>query len=81
MTAAAPTQFKAVLDQDELAKVVKPGSPYIEMSFSDVFSIVDKDPKFGGIMINSASDSSYVMPRELFDRVRPVMNSATAGKP
>ena len=56
--------------QDEFSKAFPKGGPFAEMSFTDVFTIIERDSQFGGINLNSASDSMYPIPRELFDRVK-----------
>lgn len=56
--------------QDEFSKAFPNRGPFAEMAFADVFTIIERDSQFGGINLNSASDSMYPIPREFFDRVK-----------
>lgn len=53
----------------EFSKAFPDGSAYAEMSFQDVFNIANTNRQFAGLCLNSASDLSYPIPRELFDFV------------
>src|SRR5690606_23322483 len=55
------------------AKAFPRGGKYAEMSFVDVFELVEKDEQFGGIFINANSDK-YPIPREMMPHVRSVLD-------
>ena len=59
----------AYTSEAQFSKAFPQGGPFAEMSFPDVFKIIESDPKFAGIYLNSASDTFYPIPRELFDHV------------
>jgi hypothetical protein len=52
------------------------GSPYAELEFKDFFQIIEQNEKFAGIFLNSSSDSSYPIPRELFEKVKEILQGA-----
>ncbi len=59
----------AYTSRAEFSKAFPDGGPFTELSFSDLFAIAEKDQKFAGIFLNSASDSYFPIPRELFGDV------------
>lgn len=66
----------AYTSRAEFDKAFPNGGPFAEMAFSDVFGIVDADNRFAGLHLNSASDSQYPIPRELFARMRPLLKQS-----
>jgi hypothetical protein len=63
----------AYTTQAELLRSFPQGSPYTELDFKDFFQITERDGKFAGIFLNSGSDASYPIPREVFDKVKEVL--------
>jgi hypothetical protein len=63
----------AYTSRAEFSKAFPDGGPYAEMSFPDLFEIVERDQQFAGIFLNSASDASLPISRELFGDVRRVL--------
>jgi hypothetical protein len=59
--------------RDEFSNAFPRGGPFAEMTFADVFTIIERDSRFGGIYVNSASDPAYLIPREIFDRVKAIL--------
>src|SRR3954466_12767848 len=55
----------AYTTQAELLRAFPQGSPYAELDFKDFFQIIERDPRFAGIFLNSRSDASYPIPREV----------------
>lgn len=49
-------------DEEELLKVLPPGTQFVEMGFGDIFHIAKSERKFGGLFINSG----FPLPKELF---------------
>jgi hypothetical protein len=62
-------------DESELLAAVPNRSPFVKMRFADLFRIVEKDSRFGGISINHAPEYNYLIPREVFDTVRMVLQA------
>jgi hypothetical protein len=60
----------AYTSRTEFSKAFPEGGPFAEMSFPDLFAMVDKDRQFRGIFLDSVSDTSLPIPRELFSHVR-----------
>jgi len=60
----------AYTSRAEFSKAFPDGGPFAEMSFPDLFEIVDKDQQFAGLVLNSTSDAMCPIPRELFGYVR-----------
>ena len=56
----------AYTSETNLSSAFPNGSPFVEMSFANLFKIVEPDQKFAGIYLNSSSDTFYPIPRELF---------------
>ena len=50
------------------------GGNYVSMKFSDLYEIVIAN-NFGGIFVNSASKSSYPMPKEMFDEIGKIIRA------
>lgn len=50
-------------------------SPYVKMRFGDIFGIVEKDSRFGGIFINHSDKYYYLIPRDVFGTVRGALDS------
>jgi SseB protein N-terminal domain len=69
----------AYTSQEEFSKAFPQGGPFAEMKFADVFTIIERDSRFGGIYLNSASDAMYPIPRELFNRVKPIVGREREG--
>lgn len=65
--------------QNELIETFGEGTPYIELSFRDFFEIAVLETLFAGIFINSGSEDSYPIPRELFDDVRNALDETGGG--
>ena len=63
----------AYTSEEMLLKAFTQGSPYVKLSFVDFFGIIDRDSEFAGIFLNSGSDASYPIPRELFKDVKLVL--------
>ncbi|PQO27128.1 SseB family protein [Blastopirellula marina] len=60
----------AYTSREEFSQAFPEGGAYAELAFADLFSIIEPNPQFAGIYLNSASDSSYPIPREIFERVK-----------
>lgn len=60
----------AYTNQEEFSQAFPEGGAYAELAFADLFSIIEANPLFAGIYLNSATDSSYPIPREIFERVK-----------
>ena len=69
----------AYTTQTELLRTFPQGSPYTELDFKDFLQIIEQDAKFAGIFLNSGSDSSYPIPRELFEDVKKVLRRPADG--
>jgi hypothetical protein len=54
----------------ELNAAYPGGTTYAAMSFDNAFRMIADNPQFGGIFINHTSSKKYLIPRELFGRVR-----------
>lgn len=59
----------------ELNKAIKQGGTYAEMQFSQLFSILEANQHLRGLYINSASESFFPIPRELFPRMKTIMTN------
>ncbi len=57
----------------ELSKAFPNGASYVELTFPVFFGIIEANPQFRGIYLNSASDSLYPIPRELFQAVKALL--------
>jgi hypothetical protein len=60
----------AYTSSSELSKAFPSGTSYAEMTFDVFFKIVESNSQFRGIYLNSASDSFYPIPRELFHSIK-----------
>ncbi|HUE73842.1 MAG TPA: SseB family protein [Pirellulaceae bacterium] len=69
----------AYTSRAEFHKAFPQGGAFAEMSFPDLFKIVESEQQFAGIYLNSASDASYPIPRELFDQVRNALADRSDG--
>jgi hypothetical protein len=69
----------AYTSQAEFHKAFPQGGAFAEMSFPEVFKIVEREQQFAGIYLNSASDTGYPIPRELFDQVRNALADLSDG--
>jgi len=69
----------AYTTEAELLRTFPQGSPYAELEFRDFFQIIERDGKFAGIFLNSGSDSSYPIPRELFEKVKEILRRPADG--
>jgi hypothetical protein len=67
----------AYTTQSELLRTFPQGTPYAELAFKDFFGIIERDGKFAGIFLNSGSDASYAMPRELFEKLKEVLRQGS----
>lgn len=56
--------------ESELSKAFPSGTGYASMEFSELFKIIEPATQFRGIYINSASNSFYPIPRELFESIK-----------
>jgi hypothetical protein len=63
----------AYTSEAEFLKALPPGSAFAELRFPDLFDIVNRDARFAGIFLNSASDISYPIPREVFLEVKQAL--------
>ncbi len=63
----------AYTSRAEFSKAFPDGGPFAEMSFPDLFELVDKDQQFAGLVLNSTSDAMCPIPRELFGHVRQAL--------
>jgi hypothetical protein len=68
----------AYTDEPELLAAFPDGCPFVAMQFRDAFTIVERDPRFGGIFINHTDKYQYLIPREVFDQVNVAL-AATIG--
>lgn len=70
----------AYTNLQELNKALKQGGAYAEMQFSQLFSILEANQHLRGLYVNSASESFFPIPRELFPRMKTIMaNPALQG--
>ena len=69
----------AYTSRAEFTKAFPEGGAFAEMSFPDIFKIVETDQQFAGIYLNSASDARFLIPRELFDHVRRALPRSSNG--
>lgn len=63
----------AYTDESELHAAFPDGSPFVAMQFRDAFTIVEREPKFGGMFINRTDKYTYLIPRDVFDRVKATL--------
>jgi hypothetical protein len=63
----------AYTTQAELLRTFPQGSPYAELEFKNFFQIIERDGKFAGIFLNSGSDASYSISREVFEKVKELL--------
>jgi hypothetical protein len=68
----------AYTTQAELLRSFPQGSPYVELAFRDFFDHIERDARFAGIFLNSGSDSSYPIPREVFEAVKGIVRRPAA---
>jgi SseB protein N-terminal domain len=66
----------AYTDEPELLAAFPDGCPFVAMQFRDVFKIVERDARFGGIFINPTDNYKYPIPREAFDHVHAALAAA-----
>lgn len=66
--------------QAELSRAFPQGSPYVELDFGDFLGIIDGDARFAGIFLDSGSDASYPIPREVFEKAREVLRQSGDGR-
>jgi hypothetical protein len=66
----------AYTSKSELTKAFPKGSQYAEMTFPSFFKIIEPNPQFGGIYLNSASDTRYPLPRQVFNSIKAQMPHA-----
>jgi hypothetical protein len=69
----------AYTTQAELLRTFPHGTPYAELEFKDFFQIIERDGNFAGILLNSGSDDSYPIPREVFEKVKEVLRGPADG--
>lgn len=70
------TWVYAYTNQAELSRVFPQGGRFAELSFKDFFAAIERDLRFAGIFINSGSDASCPIPRELFGKVRKALSQS-----
>jgi hypothetical protein len=63
----------AYTNQAEFSRAFPQGGPFYELSFADFFGVVERDAQFAGIFLNSGSDASYPIPREVFGKAKEAM--------
>jgi hypothetical protein len=63
----------------EFDRAFPQGGAFAEINFQDLFKIVETDQQFAGLNLNSASDTSYPIPRELFGKVRHALREMSGG--
>jgi hypothetical protein len=61
-------------DQAELVRALAPGSAYGAMSFGEAFKMISASGVVRGILINSASDSPYLISSEDFPEVERMLD-------
>jgi len=66
----------AYTSRAEFDKAFPRGGPFAEMSFPDFFKVIELNGRFAGINLNSASDTSCPIPKELFERVKRILKEA-----
>jgi hypothetical protein len=64
----------AYTSRAEFSKAFPEGGLFAEISFPDLFGIVEKDQECGGLFLNSVSNASMPIPRELFGYVRQALS-------
>jgi hypothetical protein len=64
----------AYTNMDDFLRTFGPGTPYVELKFADFFKIIDGDTRFAGMVLNSGSDAMYMVPREVFARVKDTIH-------
>lgn len=63
----------AFTDEDEFARMFPDGGQFGQFNFRELLHMVDADEHFSGIFLNSRSESSYVIPRELFEPFQAIL--------
>ena len=63
----------AYTSPEEFERAFPQGQPSTELSFRHFFGMIEGDAGFAGIRLNPGSDASYVIPRELFEKVKELL--------
>ena len=69
----------AYTTQAEFERLIPSATPFIELGVTHFFEIVERDNRFRGIFVNAGSESSYPIPRELFDDVKNALGETDGG--
>jgi len=60
-------------NRHEFSRAFPAGGGYADLSFESFLEIIERDGKFRGIVLNAGSDTSYHIPRELFEAVKQAL--------
>lgn len=60
-------------DEEEFSRAFPKGGQFAEMAFTDLFHTVEPEDRFGGLYLNSASETKYPVPREMFPYLKKVI--------
>jgi hypothetical protein len=63
----------AYTNRQEFSRVFPARGGFAEMSFKSFFDMIEPDGQIRGIVLNSGSDTSFYIPRELFETVKQVL--------
>jgi hypothetical protein len=53
-------------DEEEFSTAFPKGGQFADMKFSDLFETIEPEQRFGGVFLNSKTDTQYPIPREMF---------------
>lgn len=61
-------------DEEEFSKAFPQGGQFADMTFVDLFQTIEPETRFGGIFLNSKSETMYPVPREMFDYIKKIID-------
>jgi hypothetical protein len=64
-------------DEEEFSKAFPSGGQSAEMAFADLLRTIEPESRFGGIFLNSKSETKYPVPRELFGYLKKVIGKSS----
>ncbi len=61
-------------DEAEFSRAFPAGGQFAEIAFADLFHTIEPEDRFGGVFLNSKSETKYPIPREMFPYLKKVID-------
>ncbi len=65
-------------DEEEFSRAFPKGGQFAEMAFADLFRTIEPEDRFGGVFLNSKSETMYPVPREMFSYLKKIIERSQA---